>query len=240
MFGAQDAPTYWPSGVYPSHMLTWDRYSSRVATELGIHPFLIGHPDAELVAAPKRSNQDEEKYVCVSLGKLANDSEDPWGCFPRELCEAIDGLNRLGIGLLMRPHPTIAADNRTFRLLSRWILNRFGNLRIDNPRDVALSESISDSFLNLTWTSATWFEFALAGKSTIVLNQKYAEWFQQHAAETGIWGSDTSPVQSMMPNEEYFDAIKNRAVSLKSLCLPVSQPIELVIQEISSTGQKRN
>jgi hypothetical protein len=236
MFGAQDAPTYWPSGVYPSHMLTWDKYSSRVATELGIHPFLIGHPDAKLVAAPKRSNQDEEKYVCVSLGKLANDSEDPWGCFPRELCEAIDGLNRLGIGLLMRPHPTIAADNRTFRLLSRWILNRFGNLRIDNPRDVALSESISDSFLNLTWTSATWFEFALAGKSTIVLNEKYGEWFQEHAAETGIWGSGASPVRSVMPNDEYFDDIGYWGLPPKSLNSPKSRSINGVIQEISKNS----
>jgi hypothetical protein len=100
------------------------------------------------------------------------------------------------IPVLIRLHPVLAARIRKSRALKKWISNRFGNLRIDSPDKVPLSDSIRDSFCNLTMLSATWFDFALAGRGTAVLDAQAAERYDAYSKEITVWASGKSPIFS--------------------------------------------
>jgi hypothetical protein len=192
MLGPDDVKLYWPNGIFPDSFLSWDSYSSEVAEQAGMEAITIGHPDSQ-----NRESTSEKtgSHICVSLGKNAEDSEDLWGCFPRRLTEIIDSLIAADVPVLIRLHPTIASQTFTAYRLTRWIFRRFGKVRVDNPLKIPLAQSIGSSFANLTGSSATWFEFALAGKTTFVYDSHWADRFRKHASAIQIWDSKQSPIQ---------------------------------------------
>jgi hypothetical protein len=67
-----------------------------------------------------------------------------------------------------------------------------------------LAGSISDSFCNLTVLSATWFEFALAGLRTVMLDARAAELYGKYSQEINIWSSGRSPILSVPEVSELF------------------------------------
>lgn len=204
MLGPDDVKLYWPHGFLPDTFLSWDSYSSQVAERAGMGSVTIGHPDAQ-----NRKNTSEKlgSYICVSLGKNATDSEDRWGCFPRGLTKIIDSLLAANVPVLVRLHPTIASQSLTAKRLTTWIHRRFGEVRVDNPLEVPLSLSIGRSFANLTGSSATWFEFALAGKTTFVYDSTWADRFREHASAIQFWDSKQSPIQ-LFSSESSIGACK--------------------------------
>jgi hypothetical protein len=195
MFERSDLQIYWPGGLYPDFFLTWDSRSGRIAKDLGVKPWVVGHPDFR-DSMTRAWRPDLGQFVCVSLGYNASGSEDPWGCFPKSLVRAVDLLIESKIPVLIRLHPVLAARIRKSRALKKWISNRFGNLRIDSPDKVPLSDSIRDSFCNLTMLSATWFDFALAGRGTAVLDAQAAERYDAYSKEITVWASGKSPIFS--------------------------------------------
>lgn len=192
MLGPGDVKLYWPNGCLPDSFLSWDPYSSQVAEQAGMGAITVGHPDS---TAKNPRPWEIGKFVCVSLGLNESKSEDRWGCFPTPLADAIDFLIAAEVPLLIRLHPTIASRSSTAIRLTRWILNRFGEVRVDNPLEVSLAKSIESSFANLTGRSSTWFEFAIAGKPTFVYDSFWAERFCQHASAIKIWGHKKSPIK---------------------------------------------
>ena len=204
MFEKSDLEIYWPRGICPESFLTWDVRSGRIAQEHGIKPWVLGHPDEILRTWAKLSSKKLGDFVCVSLGYNFDDSEDPWGCFPRNLTSAMDHLLESNISLLIRIHPVIAALSNRSKRLEKWIGQRFAGLRVDNPIRVPLSTTIASSYLNLTVLSATWFDFALAGRPSAVMDKAAAYRFQAFGSEIEIWESLNLPVACVNSNDELF------------------------------------
>jgi hypothetical protein len=200
MFERSDLQTYWPGGLYPDFFLTWDLRSGRIAQELGIKSWVLGHPDCHL----GQPTSELGKFVCVSLGYNSAGAEDPWGCFPESLCEVVDTLIERGVPILFRLHPLMAAGVGKSKALSLWITKRFGSVRIDIPNRMPLAGSIADSFCNLTLLSATWFEFALAGLRTLMLDARAAELYGKYSQEINIWSSGQSPILSFPAVSDLF------------------------------------
>jgi hypothetical protein len=192
MFGVSDLRTYWPNNLFPDSLLTWDQHSSAISESLGICPWTIGHPDAEY--AISFAGEGLGDFVCVSLGHDSDTSVDPMGCLSESLASAIDSLEAFGIPTILRIHPLFASSKRKTRSLLNWIRKTYPNVRIDNPRETSLRKSIDDSFLNICGSSATWFEFALAGRSSLVLDQEWARRFELQALEIGVWKAGKSPI----------------------------------------------
>ena len=209
MFEKSDLEIYWPKGICPESFLTWDARSGRIAQEHGIKPWVLGHPDEILRTWEKSSSKKLGDYVCVSLGYDSEDSEDPWGSFPRQLTSAMDYLLESNISLLIRIHPVMAARASRAKQIEKWIGQRFAGVRIDNPMRVPLSSTIGSSCLNLTVLSATWFEFAIAGRSTSVLDKEAAIRYQHLADELQIWGSSKGPLYSARSPHQLLDIVQN-------------------------------
>ena len=204
MFEKSDLEVYWPGGIYPGAFLTWDVRSGRIARESGIKPWVLGHPDEILRTWENSSGEKLGQFVCVSLGYNSEDSEDPWGCFPRQLSSAMDHLLESKISLLIRIHPVMAARASRAKQIEKWIGQRFAGVRIDNPMRVPLSSTIGSSYLNLTVLSATWFDFALAGRPSAVIDKAAAYRYQTLSSEIEIWGSLNLPVACVNSNDELF------------------------------------
>jgi hypothetical protein len=169
-------------------------------------------------------------YVCVSSGHHFTRSEDPWGCFSEGLASAIDFLIQHNVPVLVRLHPHIAARTVLARLVTIWIRRRFGAVRIDNPRQVSLKDSIATSFLNLAVHSATWFEFALSGKPTVFLDQTWANHYRLHAESIQIWKSGESPVVPLKSLEEFLEYVKVCGSSKQVLGLQKRKNLEDFIE----------
>lgn len=222
MFEKSDLEIYWPRGICPDSFLTWDARSGRIAHEHGIKPWVLGHPDEILRTWEKSSSKKLGDFVCVSLGHNSEDSEDPWGSFPRQLTSAMDHLLESNISLLIRIHPVMAARLSRAKQIEKWIGQRFAGVRIDNPMRVPLSSTIGSSYLNLTVLSATWFEFAIAGRSTFVLDKRAATRYQLMADELQIWGSSKSPLYSVGSTPQLLDLVQNfkfESREVSTLCL---------------------
>lgn len=220
MFEKSDLQMYWPGGICPDALLTWDTRSGRIVHEHGIMPWVLGHPDEILRTWEKTSSKKLGDFVCVSLGYNSEDSEDPWGCFPRNLTSAMDHLLESNISLLIRIHPVIAALSNRSKQLEKWIGQRFAGVRVDNPIRVPLSSTIGSSFLNLTVLSATWFDFALAGRPSAVIDKAAAYRYQDFSSEIGIWESLNLPVACVNSNDELFafaESARNTFENPKSL-----------------------
>lgn len=202
MFEKSDLEIYWPRGIYPESFLTWDARSGRIALEHGFKPWVLGHPDEFLRTWEKSSSKKLGDFVCVSLGYNSEDSEDPWGCFPRRLTSAMDHLLDSNISLLIRIHPVMAARANRAKQIEKWIGQRFAGVRIDNPTRIPLSSTIGSSFCNLTVLSATWFDFALAGRPSAVMDKAAASRYQTLSSEIEIWESQNFPVAHVNSNDE--------------------------------------
>lgn len=215
MFTQLDLETYWPNGNYPNLFITWDKYSASIAQGLGVDSVVLGPPESNFII-----NDELGSFVCVTLGYKAENSEDPWGCLPKSLSQQIDRLIESDVPMLIRIHPMISASWTKSRGIERWIRKRFGIVRVDNPRFVSLGDSIRDSFLNLTVLSATWFDFALAGISTAMLNEDAAFKYREYSEAIAIWSSGNSPVffppsqNALIGALSYF---KNKREATKSL-----------------------
>lgn len=197
MFEQTDMSTYWPNGVCPDLFATWDSRSARIAEEAGIKSWVLGYPNLN-------GNRDQAilsgvpgRQVCVSLGYGAADSEDPWGCFPRSLARAIDSLIEANLPIAIRLHPLQSVRAIKAFLITIWIRLRFKRVKIENPRKIPLKESIENAICNLTFLSASWYDFALAGKATFLLDEAAATRYKGYADELGIWKSRNSPVYFM-------------------------------------------
>ena len=193
MFAKADLEMYWPQAQYPDSFITWDHKSGQIAESVGIKPWILGHPDS-LRAPLDNDSERAGQFVCVSLDHNHLDAEDPWGCIPRKLAAVIDLLVQASVPVLIRIHPNISAKSLKSKSLTKWILRRFGNVRIDNPRQVSLRESIMESVCNVTVASATWFEFGIAGKPTLMLSEGSAARYKLHSGEIGVWASGESPI----------------------------------------------
>jgi hypothetical protein len=193
MFAKADLEMYWPQAHYPDSFITWDHKSGQIAESVGIKPWILGHPDS-LRAPLDNDSKQAGQFVCVSLDHHHLDAEDPWGCIPRRLAAVIDLLVQANVPVLIRIHPHISAKSLKSKSLTKWISRRFGNVRIDNPRHVSLRESIMESVCNVTVASATWFEFAAAGKPTFMLSEEAASRYRLHGEEISIWVAGESPI----------------------------------------------
>jgi hypothetical protein len=216
MFTRLDLETYWPHGNYPDLIITWDKYSASIAQSLGVDSVVLGHPESNSIM-----NEELGSFVCVTLGYKADDSEDPWGCLPKTLSQQIDFLIESDVPILIRIHPMISASWTKSRAIEKWIRKRFGIVRVDNPRFVSLRDSIQDSFLNLTVLSATWFDFALTGISTAMLNKEAASKYREYADAIDIWSSGNSPIffppseNALLKDLAYFQKKREGTKSLE-------------------------
>lgn len=231
MLGPDDVKLYWPHGFLPDTFLSWDSYSSQVAERAGMGSVTIGHPDAQ-----NRKNTSEKlgSYICVSLGKNATDSEDRWGCFPRGLTKIIDSLLAANVPVLIRLHPTIASQPLTAKSLTRWTNRRFGKVRVDNPLEIPLAQSMESSFANLTGSSATWFEFALAGKPTFVWDSNWASRFSKHALGINVWSSKDSPIRLLNDVSDDWASIANVAQKPQGISGQELVPIQDFVTRLGS------
>jgi hypothetical protein len=235
VFFRSDLENYWPSKIYPDFFLTWDSHFSNLAMEAGVNARVVGHPYTMTDHEAESTSEELGKYICVSLGRNSVDSEDPLGCFPLRLCEAIDGLVEANLPVLIRLHPIIAARGLTSKKLSRWIKKRFGPVRVDNPREISLAETIRSSLVNITWNSATWFEFALFGKSTLMVDKEYAEQFRAFASQMEIWESGNSPVEVLKSNNEFLNSVRSLKNSPSNVSTTKAQDFLRLISEITET-----
>lgn len=231
MFGPDDFKLYWPNGYPPDSFLSWDSYSSRVAEQAGMGAITIGHPDAQ---NRKSTAEETGSHICVSLGKNASVSEDRWGCFPRGLTKIIDSLVAADVPVLIRLHPTIASQSLTAKRLTRWIHRRFGEVRVDNPLEVPLALSIERSFANLTGSSATWFEFALAGKPTFVWDSNWARRFSSHALGINLWSSKDSPIRRLNDAADDVASLINAAQKPQGISGQELVPIQDFVTSLGS------
>jgi hypothetical protein len=206
---------YWPNRVCPNGFLTWDDYSGRIAQEHGMDSWVLGHPDEILRQKVISTSEKKGKFVCVSLGYNSVNPEDPWGCFPKDLTKVIDDLIEANVPIFIRLHPNISARKVKAQALRLWISKRFGDIRVDSPRDTPLSESVRDSFCNLTVVSATWFEFALAGRPTAVLDKDAALRYQQLGSEIEIWQSGNCPVSHVTSYADFLEFAETAISSLE-------------------------
>lgn len=217
MFEQSDLEMYWPRGIYPESFLTWDARSGQIAHENGIKPWVLGHPDEILRTWQNSPSKKLGDFVCVSLGYNSEDSEDAWGCFPRKLTSAMDRLLDSNISLLIRIHPIMAARASRAKQIEDWIGKRFAGVRVDNPILVPLSSTISSSYCNLTVLSATWFEFAIAGRATSVLDEEAAIRYQCLADEIQIWGSSKGPLYSVRSPNQLLDFVQSLKFESKEI-----------------------
>jgi hypothetical protein len=215
MFEESDLEMYWPNRVCPNGFLTWDDYSGRIAQEHGMDSWVLGHPDEILRQKVISTSEKKGKFVCVSLGYNSVNPEDPWGCFPKDLTKVIDDLIEANVPIFIRLHPNISARKVKAQALRLWISKRFGDIRVDSPRDTPLSESVRDSFCNLTVVSATWFEFALAGRPTAVLDKDAALRYQQLGSEIEIWQSGNCPVSHVTSYADFLEFAETAISSLE-------------------------
>lgn len=196
MFSKSDLEMYWPNGVCPDSFITWDKLSGQIAKEHGMYPRVLGHPDESQSGEKTSREKTSGDFVCVSLGYKAIGSEDPWGCFPGSLAKAIDDVLAEGLPILIRIHPNLSARQRKLMALNSWIVKRFGKVRIDNPNQTPLEVSVKDSFCNITVLSATWFDFALAGRPTLMLDADAAQRYALFGDSIEIWRSSPPPVSA--------------------------------------------
>jgi hypothetical protein len=201
MFEHADLQMYWPRGISPDSFITWDSRSGRIAEEAGMVSWVLGHPDEVKTREVGHYTNGSGEFACVSLGYGASDSEDPWGCFPSSLVKTIDDLIEESTPVLIRLHPLQSVRAIRTLKIKRWILNRFPGVRIDNPRRIPLHESIMSSFCNIAVVSASWYDFALAGKPSCILNEEAASRYKSYAREIQFWESGNLPVHSLGLNE---------------------------------------
>lgn len=217
MFEKSDLEMYWPGGICPESFIVWDNRSGRIALENGIKPWVLGHPDEILRTWQNSPSKKLGDFVCVSLGYNSEDSEDAWGCFPRKLTSAMDRLLDSNISLLIRIHPIMAARASRAKQIEDWIGKRFAGVRVDNPILVPLSSTISSSYCNLTVLSATWFEFAIAGRATSVLDEEAAIRYQCLADEIQIWRSSKGPLYSVRSPNQLLDFVQSLKFESKEI-----------------------
>ena len=227
---------YWPGGQCPTMLLSWDSHTSQIAGEMGILPWTVGHPYVNLGPTKARIQPALGSSVCVSLSHSARPAEDPWGCFPQGLAEAVDLLIERKVPLFIRLHPHWAERPLQAKLLTRWIHRRFGVVRVDNPRQISLRETIAASFLNLTNHSASWFEFALSGRPTVMINSIMAKDIGGQASKIQIWQSGNSPIVELRSHNWLLEYVQSLDGSLQQVCLKQDQSLDDFITYLEKTS----
>lgn len=229
---------YWPGGQCPTMLLSWDPHTSQIAEEMGILPWTVGHADANVGPTKAPFQPTLGAFICVSLSHSAQPSEDPWGCFPQGLADSVDLLIERKVPFFIRLHPHWAERAFQAKLLTRWIHRRFGVVRVDNPRQISLRESIADSFLHLTNESAAWFEFALSGRPTVMLNKSMAKEFGVQALKIGIWPSSAPPILGLKSHNWLLEYI-NSIDGLQQVGLTQEQSLEDFMRYLEQTSSNQ-
>lgn len=171
-----EMPKYWKQYL-PDYFFCWDTSSAAKASVAGLNSVVAGHPFDPLVASRELSIQASSSVVCcVGLSWDENGTVDSFGSFSPSLLSAAKGLEASGAKLVLRLHPVMSSlSNLKVRKYLREIRNLLPQALIHNPYEVSLLDTIAASSFALTESSSIAFDFALLGKSTIVLNDKARE-----------------------------------------------------------------
>ena len=182
-----EMPKYWKQHL-PDYFFCWDTPSAAKASVAGLNSVVAGHPFDTLVASRKSSIQDSSSVVCcVGLSWDEKGTVDSFGSFSPALLSAAKSLEASGVKLVLRLHPVMSSlSNLKVRRYLREIRNLLPQALIHNPYEVSLLDSIAASSFALTEASSIAFEFALLGKSTVVLNDKARESLSRAVKRRGL------------------------------------------------------
>lgn len=172
----------------PQFFFAWDPASARIARSLGMSPVTVGFPTT--LKSSVRMTRDESRDWCVCLSYDVSVSEDKWGLMSKPLWQEVLALHSRGEGIRFRLHPVSLKNPRHVSAFEKWVSDRLPGVKIDNPLETPLSESIERSVGAVTHSSTIWFEFAMAGRPTLVTDLHWRSVFTQQALELNlVWGN---------------------------------------------------
>lgn len=172
----------------PKYFFAWDAASARIARSLGMSPVTVGFPTPLRSSVSEPKDQSKDWCVCLSYDVPA--SEDQWGLISKPLWREVLALHSRGERIRFRLHPVSLKNSRDIAAFVKWISERLPGVKIDNPLETPMSKSIAGSIGAITHSSAIWFEFALAGRPTLVIDRHWRSVFTQQALEMNlVWGN---------------------------------------------------
>lgn len=175
---------YWPE-LAPDTFFVWDNHTADLSEKAGMKAVVTGHPHLSTSSLESAQNSTCQKAVAIALTYEAEDSVDPFGCFPSEVFAIAKELTRTGYALKFRLHPTLVGEKLvTSILLKVWILLRFPKSKVLNPKRSSVRDFASQTDFLLTRESSLAFEFSLFGRKAIVTNDEARVVFREHLGES--------------------------------------------------------
>lgn len=213
-------PEYWRHYL-PDYFFCWDTSSAEKASVAGLNSVVAGHPFDSLVELRTSGVKGNSSVVCcVGLSWGQEGAVDRFGSLSPSVLSAAKGFEASGAKLVLRLHPVMASlPNFKVRRYLREIRKALPEALIHNPFEVSLLESITASSFALTEESSIAFDFALLGKSTIVLNDKVRESLSRAVERRGLREDliQAANVTNVLPREIKHESPKDASPNLRLL-----------------------
>lgn len=182
-----EMPRYWQR-YFPDYFLSWDPESQGKAVAAGLESIVGGHPfDFVDSVSSGRVTLNSPPVCCVTISWDERETADSFGSMTHGVLKAAKEFQSTGVTLVIRLHPVMA--QLPWRKAKRYVKalkKLLPGAIIENPRKVALLDSIIACDFGLTESSSTAIDFALLGKATVVINEKAREALLQTVRARGL------------------------------------------------------
>ncbi len=209
---------YWSSNP-PDYFLAWDSVSAKKARASHIASTVIGHP---LALPPQIDYKDggATPLGCVALSwDWPGGALDKRGSISPALAEASKWLQDFGYKLILRPHPVLATlPNFQWKRYVRTIRRIIPGSEVFNPLEWSWPEMIARCDFLLTHDSSSAFEFGIASKPSVVLDETARTQIQlsleSHGFDGNLVGGGVNHVTPTVP--QFQKSFGRRQVDLES------------------------
>lgn len=188
ILGSSTLNLYWPepiraSGGAPRAIATWDKSYAELASRIGYASVAVGgtlnlvpsdptkrHSRWGSSAATPEHEVPRRRLLVVCQWGYANGDGEKHGVLKRDVIDTVGKfIGEFGSELvLVRLHPHTAARQNAERVAA-WIHSQLPGVQVSNPRSRSLTDDLRESRLILGGPSATVFEAASMGVSSLVL-----------------------------------------------------------------------
>jgi hypothetical protein len=160
---------YWQE-IHPDFMLVWPSTDLEIFRDSEVSPIVSPFPSAMISEKASDVTTDIECDGLVFLTHSLEESEDPFGAFPKDLFSKALELQELGADLHFRIHPVFSKSKR--KSLKRFIVKHFPHSKV-RPAAEPISNSLFAAKWCLMSASSAWLEATLHGRVTQITNHEF-------------------------------------------------------------------
>ncbi len=204
---SSDFGLYWPI-MKPAYYCVWDYRTAQLAAGFGLNPVIVGFP----ITSNDLPIPNRRQRILLTLSWGFDHTVDPFGMIPQELGFVLTKLTDFNTPITIRLHPVHSAWSAIRRSrVQRWFAANFPSARISWPTSTSLEEDLRECYLHLTWESSVWFEAAIRGISTVIVNAKAyggaAEFYRSNLESISQYCQfldDEMPISSLAEMENWI------------------------------------